>query len=169
MAEYLSVKAFAKRAGVTTQAIYQRTSKDLQAYLKIENGKKLLSTEALQLFNSERNESKTCKSKDDTFIVQALLAQLETKDKQLAEKDKQIEGLADALRAEQKLHAATAKQLLLLQAGQQSEAQPEPETENKDACNQSVNTVVKSDTEPEKEALTGWEKFKKNWHYFWFD
>ena len=52
--EYLSVRQFAKRAGVTTQRIYQMMNKFLKSYCKVEDGKKYISADGLKIF--ERTE-----------------------------------------------------------------------------------------------------------------
>lgn len=49
--EYISVKEFAERAGVSPQAIYQRLEKDLKLYFKVIKGRKQLNIKALELFN----------------------------------------------------------------------------------------------------------------------
>ena len=49
--ELLTIKDVAQRAGVSTQAIYQRLDKDLKPYLQVKEGKKYLKAEALELFN----------------------------------------------------------------------------------------------------------------------
>lgn len=54
--EYLSVKQFAKRAGVTTQRIYQLMNKSLKIYCKTENGKKYISAEGLKIFEKSEIE-----------------------------------------------------------------------------------------------------------------
>ena len=59
MSEYLSIKDFADRAGVTTSAVYQRLDKDLKPYLKIVENKKMLDSQALKLY--ELNLSDTLK------------------------------------------------------------------------------------------------------------
>ena len=54
--EYLSVKQFAKKAGVTTQRIYQLMNKSLKSYCKVENGKKYISSDGLKIFERARIE-----------------------------------------------------------------------------------------------------------------
>ena len=54
--EYLSVRQFAKRAGVTTQRIYQLMNKSLKIYCKTENGKKYISAEGLKIFEKSEIE-----------------------------------------------------------------------------------------------------------------
>ncbi|MBQ5563584.1 MAG: hypothetical protein IIT39_09380, partial [Clostridia bacterium] len=57
--EYLSVKQFAKRAGVTTQRIYQLINKSLKSYCKSENGKKYISTDGLKIFKKDETNKES--------------------------------------------------------------------------------------------------------------
>ncbi len=106
--KYLSIKEFAAKAGISTQAIYQRLAKDLQPYLKSEKGKKTISSEALKLFDTGEQTPEL------TSELQTILNTLQL---QLAEKDKQINQLTTALLNEQRsaqqahaLHAGTIQQ-----------------------------------------------------------
>ena len=54
--EYLSVKQFAKKAGVTTQRIYQMMNKSLKSYCKVEDGKKYISAVGLKIFERAEME-----------------------------------------------------------------------------------------------------------------
>ena len=55
---YISIADFAKEAGVSKQAVYSRTkSQDLNKFIKLENGKKLINTKALELFNKSSSQS----------------------------------------------------------------------------------------------------------------
>lgn len=123
--EYLSIKEFAEKAGVSTQAVYARLGKDLQPFSKIEYGRNAVSTEALPLFSYKEKENDSII--DWQLVLKSLQAQLEVKDnqihekdKQLHEKDKQIEKLTTALINEQQsaqqahvLHAGTLNQALI--------------------------------------------------------
>ena len=56
--KYISVSEFAKAAGVSKQAVYSRMkSQDLNKFIKLENGKKLINTKALELFNKSSSQS----------------------------------------------------------------------------------------------------------------
>lgn len=114
MSEYISIKEFAERAGVSTQAIYQRLAKDLQPYLQVEKGKKRLNIEALRLFNDKELKQVDCKE-NTNLQSEFLIKTLEVLREQLAEKDKQLEAAAaekaellarlkDAQQAEQQAH-----------------------------------------------------------------
>lgn len=76
---YISIADFAERASVTPQAIYRRLKTDLKPYLKEENGVKLLSEEALQLFNSKSQQSRITE-------LEALVSQLKEEKLALTEK-----------------------------------------------------------------------------------
>ena len=56
--KYISIADFAKQAGVSKQAVYSRMkSQDLNKLVKLENGKKLINTKALELFNKSSSQS----------------------------------------------------------------------------------------------------------------
>lgn len=57
MSEYLSIKEFSNKAGVSKQAIYKQLETRLKSYTKTENGRKLISNEALALFNQSQPDS----------------------------------------------------------------------------------------------------------------
>ena len=127
---YITVKEFAKRAGVTTQRIYQMLGKDLQEYYTIIKGVKMIDEAALSLF--DKNDFASDLQGDFANILQVLQSQLVVKDEQISEKDKQIEQLQSELAAERKhsreevekltaaltaaqaLHAADKQQQLML-------------------------------------------------------
>ena len=55
---YISIADFAKEAGVSKQAVYSRLkTQDLNKFIKLENGKKLINTKALELFNKSSSQS----------------------------------------------------------------------------------------------------------------
>ena len=55
---YISIADFAKQASVSKQAVYSRIkSQDLNKFIKLENGKKLINTKALELFNKSSSQS----------------------------------------------------------------------------------------------------------------
>lgn len=98
MSEYISIKEFAKLAGVSTQAIYQRINKDLQSYCKEVDGKKTLDIAALELFKVETIQERLqsdCKAVDKD-LQSALTETITALREQLAIKDKQIEALTTA-------------------------------------------------------------------------
>lgn len=148
--QYLTVKQFAERAGVSTQRIYQLLTKSLQEFTKVENGTKYISIEGLRVFDkeplqevakdlqSDLQEVATSETELLRETIETLRQQLTVKDEQLAAKDKQIgdltaallssqeqhKALTDALTAAQALHAGTIQERLTAQADN-SEGQSE--------------------------------------------
>jgi len=108
--EFITLQEFAERAGVSVQAVYSRFNKIDKAFVKVENGRKYISTSALELFakhHSSTVERPLMGESDNLNKEQALQTQLESLKEQLekaekreewlknqlAEKDKQIERL----------------------------------------------------------------------------
>ena len=133
--QYLTVKQFAERAGVSTQRIYQLLSKSLQAFTKVENGTKYISIEGLRVFDKEpmqevakdlqiglqevaNPEMELLRETIEALRQQLTVKdeQLATKDAQLSEKDKQLANLTSALRASQEQAAALTTALTAAQA-----------------------------------------------------
>lgn len=127
--EYISVSEFARRAGVSRQAIQQRLDTSLRNFVKLAQGKKLLNIKGLELFDGVNLAQGFVKEnvklaqgsneQNDTLeqgILDLLRAELEAKNQQLREKDQRIAELTDRLaemgmRA-QELHAGTMVQQL---------------------------------------------------------
>ena len=129
--EYISVSEFAKRVGVSPQAIYKRLSTDLSTELKVVGNQKMLKISALSRFglnlvdnqvdNQVVNLAQGSNEQNDTLeqgILDLLRAeleaknhQLEVKEQQLREKDQRIAELTDRItemgKAAQALHAGT--------------------------------------------------------------
>lgn len=139
MEDYISIKEFASKAGVSTQAIYQRIEKDLKGFVKVENGKKLILIAALEFFKYkkenqvdyqetenclQKNDNKTKKNSSDfKDILEFLQSQLVKKDEQLAEKDKQIAEKDRQLSEKDKqLKDLTSALIIEQQSAQQAQA-----------------------------------------------
>ena len=142
--QYLTVKQFAERAGVSTQRVYQLLTKSLQEFIKTDHGKKYISIEGLRVFEKDplqdlakdlQGDLQEVASPETEILretVEVLRRQLAIKDEQLAAKDKQIgdltaallsaqeqhKALTDALTTAQALHAGTIQQQLAEQSGQ---------------------------------------------------
>ena len=141
MAEQISIKEFAERAGVSTQAIYQRINKDLSPFLQVANGKKTLDSAALRLFSDKPLKQVDCTSASKALqdeitleLIKTLQAQLAEKDKQLeaaaAEKAALLERLRDAQQSEQQahaLHAGTMQTTLIETRSSAAAATEQPE------------------------------------------
>lgn len=114
--EYISISEFAKRAGVSHQAIYKRLDKDLQPWLQVADGKKSLNTKALELFESEKSATDSTEVATIKLLrktVELLENELSVKNEQIKSRDSQIEALSERLKEshvlidqQQKLHAA---------------------------------------------------------------
>lgn len=125
---YLTVKQFADRAGVSTQRIYQLLGKSLQEFTKTENGTKYISIEGLRVFDKEpmqeldkdlQSNLQGVASPETELLketIEALRQQLTVKDEQLAAKDKQIGDLTAALLSSQEQHKALTDALTAAQA-----------------------------------------------------
>ena len=96
--DYITVKEFAELAGVSQQSIYQRIKKPhnpIQPYLKEINSKTYIRKTALQDLYS--NDTRQEERIEPTERILDIL------EKQLAEKDKQIESLLKSLEDTQRL------------------------------------------------------------------
>ena len=138
--EYISVSEFAKRAGVSPQAIYKRLSTDLSTELKVVDNQKMLKISALSRFglnlvdNQVVNQPQGKTNQNGALeqgVLDLLRAELEAKNQQLQEKDKQIasltaalENTTQALNAAQALHAGTMQQQLSPGSDQSQELEP---------------------------------------------
>lgn len=141
MDDYISISEFAKKAGVTRQAVCLRLDKDLQSFVKLDNGKKLIQINALGLFNVKRDKlpntdftnftgtNLTELTRDQKApempesVLNVLLSQIDTKDKQLEEKDKQLD-IKDKQIAEKDKLLSDLTELLRIeqQSAQQAQA-----------------------------------------------
>lgn len=66
--QWLTVKEFAAAAGVTVQAVYSRLETNLKGYLKEENGRKYINSDAFQHIRIKADSSNSFK--DDSRIIQ---------------------------------------------------------------------------------------------------
>lgn len=122
--EYLSIAEFAKRAGVTKQAVYLRLNKDLKPYLNELDGKKCLNIKALELYDIDPLEKDASSTIIDlmghlekqyellSHLVDVLEAdnaklhgELDVKNKQLLESNERQRELSIMLDQQQKLNA----------------------------------------------------------------
>ena len=109
--KYISVSEFAKAAGVSKQAVYSRLkSQDLNKFIKLENGKKLINTKALELFNkSSFNQVEQGLESTEREYIESLKKQIEE-----LQRDKQE--LYRLLDQQQQLTAQANATIKLLQA-----------------------------------------------------
>lgn len=109
--KYISVSEFAKAAGVSKQAVYSRLkSQDLNKFIKLENGKKLINTKALEFFNkSSFNQVEQGLESTEREYIESLKRQIEE-----LQRDKQE--LYRLLDQQQQLTAQANATIKLLQA-----------------------------------------------------
>ena len=127
--EYISIAEFARRAGVTTQAVYKQLNNQvdnqLTTYVKIVNGKKRLHINALEIFASKSlnqvdnqvdNFSQPVDNqvdKQNSQIIGILREQIERK-------DAQIEQLQEDLRtSREEYHRLATEMAKIADQGQQ--------------------------------------------------
>ena len=111
---YISIADFAKEAGVTKQAVYSRQkSQDLNKFIKLENGKKLINTKALELFNKSSSQS-SFNQQVEQGLESTEREYIESLKKQIEELQRDKQELYRLLDQQQQLTAqanATIKQL----------------------------------------------------------
>ena len=104
--EYLSIAEFAKRAGVTRQAVYKKLTTELSDYVNEVDGKKVVNSKALRLFGVEPVDSELTHTFTDlatyfdkqldafSHLVDVLEDDLAANRRELEIKNKQIEDLS---------------------------------------------------------------------------
>ena len=111
--KYISIADFAKQAGVTKQAVYSRLkSQDLNKFIKLENGKKLINIKALEFFNKSSSQSSF--NQVEQGLESTEREYIESLKKQIEELQRDKQELYRLLDQQQQLTAqanATVKQL----------------------------------------------------------
>ena len=138
-AEYLSIKDFAKRAGVSQQAIYKQVERKLNNYVKMVENQKMIDIRALQeVYGVEVEQPIQPKIEPVEQPIQpnfdSILSQnqqmIDMLKEQLEAKDKQIENLQKLLDQEQHLNAMNHEKILLLESKLEEPTEPvEPDEE----------------------------------------
>ena len=113
--KYISVSEFAKAAGVSKQAVYSRLkSQDLNKFIKLENGKKLINTKALELFNKSSSQSSF--NQVEQGLESTEREYIESLKKQIEELQRDKQELYRLLDQQQQLTAQANATIKLLQA-----------------------------------------------------
>ena len=113
--KYISIADFAKQAGVTKQAVYSRQkSQDLNKFIKLENGKKLINTKALELFNKSSSQSSS--NQVEQGLESTEREYIESLKKQIEELQRDKQELYRLLDQQQQLTAQANATIKLLQA-----------------------------------------------------
>lgn len=150
--EYLSVKQFSERAGVSSQAVYKQLNNKLKKFKKVENGKTYVNIRGLSCFVSTNS----------TNVVQPVEQMIELLKEQLKAKDEQIRALNEQLKAKDEtlknaMRITENTQILL--KNQQEKSMPAIEEEHKEQLDQEkkeqLNEIEKLKNELEKEKNKG--------------
>lgn len=167
--EYLSVKEFARMAGVTEQAVYKQLSNKLKPYLKETDEKKMIATEALNLFAihltpvEQRlfNQLELELEKKDA-LIQCLQEERKRCQKLLEEEKNRYQKLLDEERQERKesnLMKCELERQLLEQTRQKETMQQ---------VVQQFTNMLKIELEGKRERISELElQTKKQWWQFW--
>ena len=129
--EFLSIKDFAARAGVSAQAIYKRLNNpgdELINWLKADGKQKKLAAAALSLFQRKEESTScepTCQPVDNQLI--AMLQE------ELRQKNEQIATLQRLLGQEQQLRLVADQRILMLESGNQEAEHIEQNTHQEEA------------------------------------
>ena len=140
--EYLSIKDFAEKAGVSQQSLYKRLNKlnnQLNNYIKVVDNQKMIDIRALQeVYGVEVEQPIQPKIEPVEQPIQpnfdSILSQnqqmIDMLKEQLEAKDKQIENLQKLLDQEQHLNAMNHEKILLLESKLEEPTEPvEPDEE----------------------------------------
>ena len=132
---FLSVKEFADKVNKSEQSVYKRIKKlsdPIQKYIKLRNGKTVISTAAICIYNNDLTDYEEIETEEkplpDSDIINILKEQIEQLKKELEFKNKQLEDLTEQLKAsseretnyqtllnqQQQLTAAAEKKEMLL-------------------------------------------------------
>lgn len=140
--EYLTIKEFANKAGVSAQYVYKQIRDGkLTEYTEIIDGKRYLKPEALEKIGKQRHDNK--ESTNEQTIVSFLQDQLNAKDKQIAELQTALQRSQELLKREQDIIAVTQKRLLLLE-GDQAAGAEEPTGEAEEAVTGDSGAVTEA-------------------------
>lgn len=124
--KYISVSEFAKAAGVSKQAVYSRLkSQDLNKFIKLENGKKLINTKALELFNKSSSQSSF--NQVEQGLESTEREYIESLKKQIEELQRDKQELYRLLDQQQQLTAQANATIKKLQAPKEEAAIIQPE------------------------------------------
>lgn len=103
--DLLTIREFAKRVGVSRQAIYSKLETELSPFLVTMNNTKMLKFEAISKFNVKSPNSQETAKKEDQ-LTHSLQQTINILQEQIKVKDSQIEVLQRLLEQQQQLHAA---------------------------------------------------------------
>lgn len=146
---YYSILEFAELVNVSVQSIYKRLKKEdniIHKYVKIKNGKKVISGEAVEIYNkdeyeyediTEQEETEEAEEKENTYNqiieiyqkqIELLTAEIEIKNRQIEELTAQLKASSDRetnyqqlLNQQQQLNGIDKQRVLLLEEQTQTQ------------------------------------------------
>lgn len=156
MDEWITVKEFADRAGISVQAVYKQLNKKLKPYLTVMNGTKMLNIKALEEVygKTEQQETQPVKQEMNEKLLNQLIAQLEEKDRQINELHRLL--ASKDMQLTECLH--TVQMLEDRQNTEQQEEQKEQAVEPDRTEDEEIKPVSTESTE-KNEKKTWWKRF----------
>ena len=153
MDEWISVKEFSERAGISVQAVYKQLNKKLKPYLTVMDGKKMLNIKALEEVygKTEQQETQPVKQEMNEKLLNQLIAQLEEKDRQINELHRLLANTQ--MQLTESLH--TVQMLEDKQNTEQQEEQKEQTVEP----DRTEDEEIKPVSTEKKEKKPWWKKF----------
>ena len=154
--EYLSVKQFSERAGVSSQAVYKQLNNKLKKFKKVENGKTYVNIRGLSCFVAT-NSTNVVQPVEQPVeqMIELLKEQLKAKDEQIRALNEQLKAKDETLKNAMRITENT--QILL--KNQQEKSMPAIEEKNKEQLDQEkkeqLNEIEKLKNELEKEKNKG--------------
>ena len=156
MGEYLSIKDFAVRAGVSRQAVYSRLSQEqFKKFIKLDNGKKVINIKALELFQKKDFQSSVNQGKQT--LTDELYRQIEKLEAEKQELSKQLT-LALQIQAADKIELTELRQQVrLLTAGSDAPHEAPHGDQQGDQSTDETPTPQPEQVKPVKKSF--WERF----------
>lgn len=154
--EYLSVKQFSERAGVSSQAVYKQLNNKLKKFKKVENGKTYVNIRGLSCFVAT-NSTNVVQPVEQPVeqMIEVLKEQLKAKDEQIRALNEQLKAKDETLKNAMRITENT--QILL--KNQQEKSMPAIEEKHKEQLDQEkkeqLNEIEKLKNELEKEKNKG--------------
>ena len=102
--EFVTVKRFAERANVSTQAVYARINSDLQGFVRLDGSKKTVDTAALRYFGQQEVQAELpAEPGIDREMYSLLNMQLTLVNQKVFIRDEQINRLLEQLKMQSEL------------------------------------------------------------------
>lgn len=154
--EYLSVKQFSERAGVSSQAVYKQLNNKLKKFKKVENGKTYVNIRGLSCFVATNSTNVVQPVEQPVeLMIELLKEQLKAKDEQIRALNEQLKAKDETLKNAMRITENT--QILL--KNQQEKSMPAIEEKHKEQLDQEkkeqLNEIEKLKNELEKEKNKG--------------